>query len=440
MVQNQRRSRKQRFSDGKELLKEKEKKKYTPEVLNTFKFRGFRIREIFNRKTRRREFKCRFQINNKEINLTGDTRKALEEMIDEVVYQERRAKYDLPVEKSAPTVEELFAAHTARLKKEANRKKISLFARASTKLLEILPPRIKTSELKKAHFQKYIDARLAERNSQSKEFILPESVNKELSAISVAFKNAHLFFAELENAPVVEILKAKEPKDRHRERLVDKEAELAVLLEFLRRPHRHSKTTIARRNLADDLEIRYETGLRRGEVALLKKHQYLRDEIALRDVYRIKTDTTTRFFPLSRRAREIIESRLDSASEYIFSNAGKPSESAYRTLKNVCAKLGINYGTNNKGGFVPHDLRRNFASRMIEKADIKTVSELLGHSSTTHTQVYLQTNKGRLIRAVRAGDDADSPPNLAEIYNAVKGGKMDIADFIKRMEFLIKNG
>lgn len=44
--------------------------------------------------------------------------------------------------------------------------------------------------VKKGHFQKYIDVRLTEKNPQSERFILPDTVNKELSAVSVAFRKA----------------------------------------------------------------------------------------------------------------------------------------------------------------------------------------------------------------------------------------------------------
>jgi hypothetical protein len=135
-----------------------------------------------------------------------------------------------------------------------------LFERVWTKLKKLLPPDIKINQLKKGRFQKYIDQRLSEKNPQSEAFILPETVNKELSAISVALKNAPLYFSELENEVVPEVPKAKMTK-RRRERLVGKENELFVLLEYLRSPHIYLKVEAYRRDLADNLEIRYETGL-----------------------------------------------------------------------------------------------------------------------------------------------------------------------------------
>lgn len=79
--------------------------------------------------------------------------------------------------------------------------------------MKLLPPDIKFNQLKKGHFQKYIDVRLTEKNPQSEAFILPDTVNKELSAILVAFKNAPLYFSELEDEQIVQIPTDSESED-----------------------------------------------------------------------------------------------------------------------------------------------------------------------------------------------------------------------------------
>lgn len=423
------------------MIKTSKKKKYQPEVLNTFNYRGFKITEVLNRRSKRREFKVRFQVSNKEIYLTDERRKNLEETIDETLAQERRSKYNLPTKKHFPTVAELFAAHLLKLKKTGDRKKISIFERVSERLLDLFPAGIKTNELRKSHFQKYIESRLEDINPQSNLPILPETVNKELSSISVAFKRAAHYFAELENEQMPEIPKAEITKGgRRRERLVDKQNELEVLLEYLRRAHRNRKTAAARRRLADDLEIRYETGLRRAEAAILEKSQYRREESALRNVKRIKTGTITKFFPLTRRATEIIESRLDSDSKYIFSTNGKPNEAAYAMLKRICEeKLNIPYGAFKEGGFVPHDLRHNFATDIIRVTDIETAKSLTGHTGE-HILTYLHTNEDRMREAVRAREGTDLTEYLTALYNDVKADKLDLAAFLERAKSLIKNG
>lgn len=417
------------------------KKKYKPEILKTHKYRDFKINEVLNKKTNRREFKVRFQMNGREIYLTDESRKNLEETLDERLVLERRSKYNLETARYYPRVEEIFELHLQRLKKEGNRKKISIFERVKTKLLAVLPAGIKFNELKKGHFQKFIDKRLAETNSQSKASILPETVNKELSAAAVAIRNAWRDYPGLEDVPPPIIPKAEVDPNRRRERLVEPTLELAVLLEYLRRDHPMARVKFNRFNLADDLEIRYETGFRRSEVAFLKPSQYRRDEQALRDVKRIKTKTVTKFFPLSRRAVEIIESRLENLdSEYIFSKNGKPNEAWYTILKKICTEeLGLNYGTFADGGFVPHDLRHNFATDITRLTDIETSKNLTGHSGD-HILTYLHTDETRMREAIRKREGYDRKEILTELYNEVKNGNMEIRDFLERVENLIKSG
>lgn len=397
-----------------------------------------KIEKFLNKKEGKEQYRARFQLNGKEFRPVADTRKKLSDMVDEIRAQEHRVKFDLPVTKHYRDAQELFDEHLRRLKKNGDRKKISIFERVSKKLMSLLPPDIKINQLKKGHFQKYIDQRLTEKNPQSEAFILPETVNKELSAVSVALKAAPLYFPELEDDDVPSVPKAKGTK-RRRERLVGKENELFVLLEYLRKPARTKVATVYRRTLADTLEIRYETGLRRKEVVKLKKSQYRRSEAALRDVVRWKTGTITKFFPLTQRAVEIIESHLDSDSEYIFSKNGKADESSYRTLKKVCEHLEIPYGTHSEDGWVPHDLRHNFATEIVQVTDIETAKSLTGHSGA-HILRYLHTDEKRQRAAMNRREGREMKEVLTDIYNQVKSDKIDVSTFVEKVGYLIKNG
>ena len=422
------------------MAKAQKKKQSAPEVLNIFNYRGFKIREVFNRKTQRREFKARFQFNNKEFYLTDDRRKNLESLIDETLAQERRRRLGFETTAlESPTVAELFAAHRQRVEKERNRKKLNRFDLVSEKFLEILPADFRINELRQNHFQQFIDRRLSEINTQSGKNLLPETVNKDLSALSVAFKNASMYFSQLDGAAAVEVPKAKVKKDRRRERLVKPVGELDLLLEFLRRPHRNPMTEAARRRIADNLEIKYLTGLRRVEVAILEKSQYRADESALRNVKRMKTDSITPFFPLTRRAVEVIESRLELNSKWIFSTNGKPNESDYKTLKRICAELNIPYGAFTDGGFVSHDLRHNFSTEIIRVTDIETAKSLTGHTGN-HILTYLHTDEKRMREAMNRREGVDVKEVLTSLYNEIKNGNMELRTFLERAEILIKNG
>lgn len=396
-----------------------------------------KIEKFYNKKEKKEQYRARFQLNNKEFYPIADSRKKLLEIVDEIRAQEHRTKYDLPTIKYSPELSDVFDRHAPKIRKEHQRK---LFERVARVFLSLLPGGIKITELKKAHFQKYIDLRSSQFGKQTRQPILPETIDKELYAISSALSAAPRYFAELEDYRKPEIPKASEGKRRRRTRLVNKTGELDRLLAELRKPRSGKQTVFhekQRRRLADDLEFRFETGLRRKEVARLKKSQYFLHERALRDVVRWKTDTVTKFFPLSRRAVEIIESRMSSAnkSEYIFTDSGEPQESDYRTLKTICAKLDISYGRYKSGGFVPHDLRHNFATEIVQVTDIETAKSLTGHTGD-EIFTYLHTNEKLQREAVERRERRDRTKEIVDLYKAARRGKIRLKKFVEKIKIL----
>ncbi len=282
-----------------------------------------KIEKIFNKKKGIYEYQARFQLGGKEFRPKAQTRKTLSDTIDEIRAREHRTKFELPVACASRTLKELFDRHAPTIGKKHQRK---LFDRVSKTFLALLPEDIKVTELKKRHFQIYTNCRLAEINRQSGGSITPQTVRRELSTIGAALDKAPEYFAELEDYQKPIGVKPKAKKS-NRTRLVSKENELPVLLEYLRRPRSGKQTEaveLHRKRLADDLEFRSETGLRRKEVARLKSEQYFQAEFALRNVVRWKTGTITKFFPLSRRAVQIIESRLKTGGDFIFTTDGEP--------------------------------------------------------------------------------------------------------------------
>ena len=199
-----------------------------------------------------------------------------------------------------------------------------------------------------------------------------------------------------------------------------------------------------RSRIADELEFRLETGLRRKEVARLEFKQYIESEGILKNVRRWKTKTVSKIFPLTRRGIEIVEARREANpdAKFIFTEGGEPVESDYRTLKNVCARLDIPYGRFTDGGFVPHDLRHQAGTEIVRATDIETAREYLGHSNVHQTTVYLHTDANRLKEAVRRRDEVKQKKTnvekmLKNLYAEARSGKISEAQFIEKISKFI---
>lgn len=104
-----------------------------------------------------------------------------------------------------------------------------------------------------------------------------------------------------------------------------------------------------------------------------------------------KTTSSVRVIPISKQLLEILKRlKQDASCEYVaYSRNGKQLKPrAYqKAFENLLKKLKIKHH-----GF--HSLRHTFATRLLEnKIDIKTISELMGHSSPTITlNRYVHTN------------------------------------------------
>ena len=66
-----------------------------------------------------------------------------------------------------------------------------------------------------------------------------------------------------------------------------------------------------------------------------------------------------------------------------------------RSVQRIVKKAGIM--ANIPSGITPHALRHSFATHMLEGgADLRTIQELLGHSSLSTVQKYTHLDTGRL--------------------------------------------
>jgi len=405
------------------------------------------IRKEYNKRTKRYEWRARFRLNKKTFRPKEDTKEKLLDLIGEIRKQEGKEtankKYNLKLDVVyyIPTASELFEKVLPTVPKDHQRK----FAeRVFETFLSLLPAMIKVNELSQIHFQLYLDRRLGELGKQSKQPVKRQSIYKEMYAITSALQKAKLYYESLEKwqVPKLPVLPKGFKRITKRERLVSDKEFSAVIAELMKPPT--GKQTHAhyfhRVRLAHILEFGYWTGLRRKEIARLKFAQYNGEQQALLNVKRWKTDTITKFFPLGKRAIEIINIRreLQKDSGYIFTPDGNPIESNYRTLKNICEGLKIPYGRFTDGGFVSHELRHNFGTEILMNSDIETARELLGHANIAQTGTYIHTSNERLRDAVSKRDKIDYDSELKKIFEAVKIGAINQQEFSEKIRKLFR--
>lgn len=112
-----------------------------------------------------------------------------------------------------------------------------------------------------------------------------------------------------------------------------------------------------------------------------------------------KTNSSIREIPLTADLIKILKELKTKSSEYVISNKNGQKVD-YRTyqksFENLLKRLNIKHY-----GF--HSLRHTFATRLLENGvDIKTISELMGHSSPTITlNRYVHTNMQNKLKAMQ---------------------------------------
>lgn len=151
------------------------------------------------------------------------------------------------------------------------------------------------------------------------------------------------------------------------------------------------------------LEMLYQTGIRRTELAGLKQEDVDFQRAELRVWGKRNKE---RIVPLSRPLLDAIRIYIDEKKKelghageaLLVLGSGKPLyvQYIYRTVKKYLAVL----TTQDKKS--PHVLRHTFATHLSNQgADLNAIKELLGHASLAATQVYTHNNIERLKEVYR---------------------------------------
>lgn len=128
-----------------------------------------------------------------------------------------------------------------------------------------------------------------------------------------------------------------------------------------------------------------QTGMRKSEILKLK---WSNIDFEYNFIELLETKSgKARKIPISSKLM-IVLNEIQNNTEYVFVNAqtNQPYRDIHRAFESVLEKAKIK-------DFRFHDFRHTAATRMLEKgADIRTVQEILGHSSVSVTERYTHTN------------------------------------------------
>jgi len=151
-----------------------------------------------------------------------------------------------------------------------------------------------------------------------------------------------------------------------------------------------------------------EAGLRVGEVVKLKKsHLYFNDNpvrtlLLTPDVTKNQKERTVSVSTrLSNSLTEYINStswmKLAEESHFVFISNTPDRSLTTRQAERIIEAAG--YKAIGRPVH-PHMLRHTFASKLMRVTDMRTVQELLGHSSITSTQIYTHPNEDDKKKAI----------------------------------------
>ncbi|MBU3716152.1 MAG: tyrosine recombinase XerC [Candidatus Nanopelagicaceae bacterium] len=189
--------------------------------------------------------------------------------------------------------------------------------------------------------------------------------------------------------------------ERHLPEILDIDS-AAELIKYLEQRAGEDENPSSLRDLAI-VELLYGTGIRVSELVGVDLQDIDRERLTLRVIGKGNRE---RVVPIGNPAMRSIDSWLEKArpsfANHLSSNAlfigsrGKRIDP--RVVRDVVYEATQAIGKEIKVG--PHALRHSAATHLLEGgADLRTVQEILGHSSLSTTQIYTHVTEERLKRA-----------------------------------------
>ena len=216
------------------------------------------------------------------------------------------------------------------------------------------------------------------------------TINRKISSLRTYYK----FLLKIGDIKVSPLLKHKVLKTTKKLQVPFSEKEIEDVLEMLK----VENSFLGLRNKLI-VELFYSTGMRRGELVNLKLINISDSQKTIKVLGKRNKE---RIIPLLPSALSTINSYLDFRKDLnsvkdvdyllLTEKGTKIYETlVYRVINNYFSKA------SEKVKKSPHILRHSFATHLLnEGADIKSVKELLGHSSLASTQIYANNSISKL--------------------------------------------
>jgi len=233
--------------------------------------------------------------------------------------------------------------------------------------------------------------------------ISPATVNREVSILKTAYNKGIEWELVKENP--IEKVKFFSERDRARTRYLSGDEKARLLASVS--PQLRSFCIVA-----------LKTGMRFSEILGLK---WLDIDPNSNSIMLRKTKAKTiRHIPIHPDVAEVLRS-LPKRGDFVFSNETGNSYNRFGWFrfhfKKAAAQLGLR-------GVTIHTLRHTFASELVMKgADLKTVSELLGHSTTRMSERYTHLSPSHKALAVNLlAQEGKAPLAVPKVLQELEKG------------------
>jgi integrase len=146
----------------------------------------------------------------------------------------------------------------------------------------------------------------------------------------------------------------------------------------------------------------FYTGMRRGELADMTGDNIAQGNLIVRTIKGRNARPRMRSIPIHEEVMKVLPSPVGARQPLFTDEFGDP------WTKNITRINKVWKATAERAGVedcIPHDARRTFASRLLEKGvDIRTIAELLGHTDLSMLMRYAQVRGQRKAGVIEALD------------------------------------